>query len=351
MTLCLTGCAQLGPGLVKSGRNDYNIILQRTADEELLLNLVRVRYGDRPLFLSVSNVSTSFNWTQRASAQVDMFEKGGSKNKFGIGGNLEYTERPTITYTPLGGADFVKSVMAPADLDTLIMLSNAGWSIDRLLRIMANRLNGLPNAVRASGPTPSDAPVYHEFRRATQLMRRLQMNGGLRLGYQDTESTHTPVMYITATDDDEEDANRLKQLLGLAREKNSFVIDAVGNHARADSIGIELRSLLSMFFYVSHGVNVPERDAQLGKVMITQDEDGQPFDWSLVVGDLINIRTKTEEPHSARITVRYRGAWFYVDDSDLNTKYTFLLLEQLASLLGGKIERAGPLLTLPVSGP
>ena len=58
--LLLTSCAQLGPGLVKAGRNDYNIVLQQTEDEEAILNLVRVRYGDRPLFFDVSNITTSF---------------------------------------------------------------------------------------------------------------------------------------------------------------------------------------------------------------------------------------------------------------------------------------------------
>ena len=350
----LAGCTQLGPGLVRAGRNDYNIILQQTEDEELILNLVRVRYGDRPLFLDVNNVSTSFTWTQGTSAQGKLFESGGKDlevNNVGIGGKLEYTERPTITYTPLGGADFVKSVLTPADLDTLVMLSNAGWSIDRLLRIMANRLNGLPNAPRASGPTPSDAPLYQEFRRATQLMRRLQIKGVLRLGYQQIKGVNTPVMTIAPAAADWKDTRALKKLLGLATEKNTFLVDTCGNLPRADSVGIELRSLLSTFFFVSHGVNIPTRDAQLGRAMMPRDKDGHPFDWSLVVGDLVTVRSKSEKPDNARIAVKYRGSWFYADDSDLNTKYTLLLVEQLAALLGGKVEKAGPVLTLPVSGP
>jgi hypothetical protein len=299
----------------------------------------------------VNSVSTSFNWTQGTSAQATIFEKGSNNNNVGIGGRLEYTERPTITYTPLGGPDFVKSVLTPADIDTLIMLTNSGWSIDRLLRIMANRLNGLPNAPRASGPTPADAPVYQEFRRAVQLMRQLQIKGVLRLGYQKIKEAHTPVLTIAPTAVDWEETRVLKKLLGLATEKNTFVIDTGGDHPRADSIGIESRSLMSIFFYVSHGVNIPDHDAQLGHAIITQDKDARPFDWSLVVGDLVDIRTKTEEPDNARIAIKYRGSWFYVDDSDFNTKYTLLLLDQLASLLGGKVEKAGPLLTLPVSGP
>jgi hypothetical protein len=164
--LLLTSCAQLGPGLVKAGRNDYNVVLQQTEDEEAILNLVRVRYGDRPLFFDVSNVTTSFTWSQNAAASGTMLEYGGSdyqRNNLSIRGDLQYTERPTITYTPLGGKDFVKSVLTPADLDTLILLSNSGWSIERLLRMMANRMNGLPNSPRASGPTPSDPPIYSDL--------------------------------------------------------------------------------------------------------------------------------------------------------------------------------------------
>ena len=74
----LTSCAQLGPDLVKAGRNDYNIVLQQTEDEEVILNLVRVRYGDRPLFFNVSSVSTSFTWSQNAAANGTLFEYGGS---------------------------------------------------------------------------------------------------------------------------------------------------------------------------------------------------------------------------------------------------------------------------------
>ena len=63
------------------------------------------------------------------------------------------------------------------------------------------------------------------------------------------------------------------------------------------------------------------------------------------------ITSQTKKPVNAQVALKYRGSWFYIDDSDLNTKYSFLLLDQLAALLGGKVEKAGPLLTLPVSSP
>jgi hypothetical protein len=352
--LLLTSCAQLGPDLVRAGRNDYNIVLQQTEDEEVILNLVRVRYGDRPLFFDVSSVSTSFTWSQNAAASGTLLEYGGTElasNNLSVSGDLQYTERPTITYTPLGGKDFVKSVLTPADLDTLILLSNSGWSIERLLRLMANRMNGLPNAPRASGPTPGDPPIYKKFSRAAKLMRQLQKRGMLRLGYQQIEDEPIPVMVIDKDARTFAETQTLKDLLGLAIEKDTFIIDVRGDRPRPESLGIDLRSLLGTFFFASHGVEVPVDDLKMGRAMTTQDKSGKPFDWSLVVGDLVSIRSQSKMPGNAQVAIKYRGSWFYIDDSDLNTKYSFLLLDQLAALLGGKVEKAGPLLTLPVSAP
>ena len=350
----LTSCAQLGPELVKAGRSDYNIVLQQTEDEETILNLVRVRYGDRPMFFEVSNVSTSFTWSQNAAANGTLLEYGGTdlaRNSLSVRGDLQYTERPTITYTPLGGKDFVKSVLTPADLDTFILLSNSGWSIERLLRLMVNRMNGLPNAPRASGPTPSDPPLYEKFIDAVKLMRHLQKKGMLRLGYQKTENEHTPVMVIDSEARATKETLKLKEMLGLAIGKDTFTIDARGDRPRSESLGIDLRSLLGTFFFASHGVEVPGDDLEMGRAMTTKDESGNPFEWSLVVGDLVSIRSQTNKPDNAQVAIKYRGSWFYINDSDLNTKYSFLLLDQLAALLGGKTDKAGPLLTLPVSAP
>lgn len=71
----LSSCAQLGPGLVQAGRNDYNKVLAQTDDEETLLNLVRMRYADNPVILQVSSVSTSFSWNQGHRLRVYVFHR------------------------------------------------------------------------------------------------------------------------------------------------------------------------------------------------------------------------------------------------------------------------------------
>ena len=55
-------------------------------------------------------------------------------------------------------------------------------------------------------------------------------------------------------------------------------------------------------------------------------------------------------PARALVAVPYRGYWFYIDDTDHETKSTFSLLLELSRLeLAGKTG-VGPVLTLPVTG-
>ena len=55
-SLLLSSCSQFGPDFMKAGRNEYNKVLAQTDDEEILLNLVRLRYADNPAFLKVNSV-------------------------------------------------------------------------------------------------------------------------------------------------------------------------------------------------------------------------------------------------------------------------------------------------------
>jgi hypothetical protein len=351
LVISLSGCIQMGPDLIKAGRNDYNKVLAQTNDEELLLNLVRLRYADAPVFLDVTSVSTSFIWNQGIEGNAFKFEPTSSSNRIGIGATLDYTERPTITYTPLGGADFVQNVLTPVKLDSLLLLSRSGWSIERLLRIMVNRMNGQENARKASGPTPADAPVYKDFLIAAQAFRELQASRAITLGYRKIGGEVIPAIRLEREARHSKALKTLAGLLGLDARSKIFTIDLKARLPRSNAIGVELRSLVGIMFFLSHAVEVPEQDLDAGRVAVTHDKNGQPFDWNLVVGDLLHIRSLKETPQNAAVAVQYRGSWFYIDDSDISSKYTFMLLRTLTALQAGKIQRAGPILTLPIAGP
>ena len=59
------------------------------------------------------------------------------------------------------------------------------------------------------------------------------------------------------------------------------------------------------------------------------------------------IRSSEDEPdHSLRI--RYRGHWFYIEDSDLESKEQFALMNALFAVVGGTVPGATPVMTIPV---
>jgi hypothetical protein len=105
-----------------------------------------------------------------------------------------------------------------------------------------------------------------------------------------------------------------------------------------ESLSVETRSLLGILFFLSQSVEVPEGDRLTGKVTVTRDETGAPFDWQNVTGDLLRIQSTPTVPVHAAVAVQYRGSWFYIDDADLGSKSTFSLLSQLFALQAGKID-------------
>jgi len=123
--------------------------------------------------MEVASVSTNFDFDASALASTSLPESEGKIYSFSAG--VGYTERPTITYTPLQGDQFVTQLMSPVDLDTILLLYHSGWSIERIFRVCLQSINGVKNAPSASSPTPDHVPEYEEFREVVKLLRELQL--------------------------------------------------------------------------------------------------------------------------------------------------------------------------------
>src|SRR5262245_15489463 len=118
------------------------------------------------------------------------------------------------------------------------------------------------------------------------------------------------------------------------------------------TVDLETRSLLQVLYFVSHGVLIPPEHGALGLVTVTREPDGQPFDWQQVTRGLFRVchAEGKKPPCNAHVAVCYKGYWFYIDETDQDTKATFSLLMELSRLeLTGKTG-VGPVLTLPIGG-
>ncbi len=345
LSLLATGCAYHGPDALRMTRPEYNVVIQQTNEQELLLNLVRLKYRDTPYFLSVEKVASSLDFNRSLSVGATVPEWG--SKSFALAGGAGFAEKPTLFYSPLEGEKFVRQMMTPLSPDTLILLANSGWSVERVFAVTLQEMNGIRNAPTASGPTPSNEPEFREFRAALKHLRALQVRKRVELG-RASDGSGLELRFAPAAANDE-DARAFKRLLGLdpARERYRLVPGLGGKGG--DSITVATRSLIATMNYLSQGVEVPVIDLEAGRITRTLGNDGQDFDWQSVLSGIFRVTPGAEAPDNAAVAVRYRNAWFHIADNDLDSKATFALLSQLLALQGGQTAGHGAAISYSIS--
>jgi len=344
LLLGVTGCVGLGPQAISATRTDYNQTLLETDDEQLLLNLVRLRYLDRLLFLEASALTTQFSFGASAGAAYG-YQSLARENSI-IDGRILVEEKPTISYTPLQGKDFVERVLSRISLETLVLLSGSGWSVDRVYRVCVERMNDIDHAERADGPTPDTEPEYEEFLRITTLLSELR-DEDMYAGARSPEESSSVLRFQQEAGEISE-FQELAQLLGLNPQRRVFSMSNSLDRRDGTTLNIRTRSFQGVMYFLANAVRVPEEDIEAGRVTVTRDDEGNVFDWSAVMGGLMDIPSSEDPPDNASVAVRHRGHWFYIDDSDLDSKSTFAMLGQIYALQSGSVSVAPPLLTLPV---
>ncbi|MEK9933060.1 MAG: hypothetical protein VW549_06595, partial [Methylophilaceae bacterium] len=315
-------------------------------------NLVKRRYGDNIALLEVNSVSTTLEWKRGGGLALNIFDgDANDSNNIGLNANGAYTERPTITYLPVKGPELIKKTLSPLDPDVLILLSRSGWRMDRVMKLALNSINDIDNASAASGPTPALAPDPSEFNSLLLAIGKLG-RGNFQLGYTLVNNQRVLALSVKKSMIDAPEMQDLMDVLKIDKHLLYVVnVDANTDFRSGSEIDIELRSLAGIEFYLSHGVQVPEEHLKNKKVQLSYTADGDAYDWNLIFRNLFQVYSSKEEPSSDVVATKvfWRGYWFYIDDSDINSKYTFMLLNQINALQSGNVENAGPLLTLPVN--
>jgi len=105
-----------------------------------------------------------------------------------LGAQGQYTDRPTITYAPLAGERFARSLMTPIPPASLLSLIQAGNPVDLVLRLAVHVVNGINNRYGGDARARSADP---EFYLLLERLRRIQLSGliGLRVRWVDQEES------------------------------------------------------------------------------------------------------------------------------------------------------------------
>jgi hypothetical protein len=350
LAIFLSSCVStrsFGPGVLRDTHSGYNQAMVKSLDEQMLLNLVRLRYRDSVYFLQVGSVTASFTLSSGIGVEAGLdFATDG--NVINPNASINYSQTPTISYQPLQGEDFLKSVLSPISIETLLAMSQSGWSLERIFAIAVERINDIVNAPSASGPTPLKPPYYSEFSEFIVLLYELKKERSLEFG---TNSQGKPIIKFKTNSEKEAVISRIKEIAKISQEKNELELNRNFLDRKEDSLTVRSRSILGVMFNLSQNIEIPQEHKDRGLVTVTtvRGDDTTEFDWAKPpAGEKFFIRSSKNPPSNYFIRVHYRDHWFYLADDDLQSKSSFMFLNQLFSLQAGQIEYTRPTLTIPI---
>jgi hypothetical protein len=392
----VSGC--LGPKAVRYTRMRYNEVVRATNDEQLLMNIVRLRYADSPIFIDLPNITSQFEVAGRGNYLGGYGNQTKGPASLGLG-ELSLRDTPTLSYHPREGREIAKALLTPLSSELFIVV-NAGANLEQLLWLSVNDLNDVPNAPRATTLVPRIPDDNARFLRGIRLMTALRDRDGteLELGtYEETDDSSDPIdrssvggrdllnaakdgyvyradgggqmtlrkrgkeLYLRIRDPyvRSPEMEEVAQIFGLVPGKKLYRIkseltaeakqsdpDPLGS----DTIYMNLRSVLQMMTFLSKGVCVPEEHVRTGIAPMTPGPDGRPFDWTTVTTGNFSVRSQKHRPRESEVAVEYRGYWFYIAPDDVNSRAVLAILEILFALQESGDKAPGPLLTLPLGG-
>jgi hypothetical protein len=391
-----SGC--LGPTAVRYTRLRYNEVVRDTNDQQLLINLVRLRYADSPVFIDLPNITSQFEMAGRGNYLGGYGNQVRGPASLGYG-ELSLRDTPTLSYHPREGREIAKALLTPLSSDLLIVV-NAGANLEQLLLFGMNDINDVPNAPGATVLIPQEADDNSLYVRGIRLLASLRARDATELAFGTTEETDgssDPIpkasvkgrdlhdalrdsyVYRNKSDDqmtllkrekglylrirdpyihspEMEEVSRIFHLTpGLSRyrikpELSDEAIQQLPSPLENDTIYLNLRSVLQIMTFLSKGVCVPEEHVLSGIAPMMPGPDGRPFDWTQVTAGNFVVHAQKHRPRAAEVAVPYRGYWFYIALDDVKSRAALAILEMVFALQESDGKNVGPLLTLPLGG-
>ena len=354
--LLISGCAAQGAKRVPADRFDYNAAIAQSTREQMLLNIVRSRYLEVPVFLTVSSVLTQYEYERRAGLGT-ILEFGTETTDRGTGEvNLGFSERPTITYLPVEGQEFSAHLLSDIPADIIFAAAQAGWPVDVFMRIGIQRLGTVENMsfgeLPGSGYIDLNKQFAEDFENLKRFERVIELIFILAdrevIEVQQVEENGKSRSYLIIADKVPEGLRPLlgefRQRIGLTNRNRFRITDRVTN-LKSDELSIQTRSVMAMMEFMARGVEVPLEHLQEGRVIDygLQSSDGE------VARGLIpfKMRSSKSRPQNVFAAVRFNDYWYYIDHADITSKRALSLIIVLFRLQAPTPAGAAPILTLP----
>ena len=345
LVLALTGCHSLGPRTVARDRSDYSGSIADSWKRQTLLNIVKLRYLDPPIFVDVGQIVAGYSLETGLSAGGVLPQNANfGGDTVTLGGSVKYTDRPTITYTPLTGNKFVKGLVTPLSPESVFFMIQSGWPADGVLFASVASINGLKNQETSIGGV--SAPDAN-FLRVLALMRKIQLSGAVAMRVkQDAQKQQTTILTFRSKDLPQQtldDIHELRRLLRLDPDAEDLKLVFGATPTNDKEVAILTRSMMQLMATMSSQVDVPAEDISQGRA---------PSGWESISSNtnavrMIQIHGASTKPADAFVAIHYRNHWFWIDDRDLKSKRIFSFMLMLFTLADTGEKENLPLITIP----
>jgi len=340
-----SGCASVGPRAIGSGRLDYAEVISTTEDEQLLLSIVKGRYGESISLLEVTGVAANVRFRVDASLDFGIHLGPGAPDDAAAGGAVAYEENPTITYRPVTGEHFVRQLLSPLPLDVLVLALRSMTFDEGVLVLLVSKVNGVRNPDFVDGPLDETAS---RFRRFAALYSTLNKAGVLEFFRNERDEAPFNLLIRGYAPEHASAVRELLDLLDLPEpdETGADIVIPVhfgANPEGSPGLAITTRTTFDLVEILRAAVEVPEPDAAAGLVV--------EFPPMGLPGQGLRIHASTSRPDDSVVAVRHRGYWFFIRDSDQVTKAAFGLLRTFWAFASTNpaADSNIPVMTIPLS--
>lgn len=341
-TLVLGGCAGLGPTSVQRDRVEYISTIADSWKEQTLLNIVRLRYSDAPVFLDVSSLISSYSMESQASAAFGIFPHTSGDN-LSLGAMGKYTDRPTITYSPVTGDKFAKNLLRPIQPVSVFALIQAGYPAEIVMKVTVRAINGIYNQSSTNTRARNADPAFFPLIAAMQRIQRSEAMG-MRVEKRGPEEAAIVFFRQEVGPELIRDIEFVAKALNLELQKKGELTLTFGAHqTKSSEIALLTRSMLEIMIEAGAGIQIPEQHLTEGRAarLSPLAAGAEP--------PFLIIHSGSDRPSQPFSTVRYRDTWYWIDDRDLASKARFSFFLLFFSLAETGTPPLAPVITVPVN--
>jgi hypothetical protein len=338
LPLLLAGCSLgVGPQRLDIDQIGYASRMGEGLKRQMLLNMVRLRYADVPAFVSVTQMISGYTMQSTAQLGLNAYPNAAPGNFFSAAGTVQYTDRPTFTFTPVTGDQFAQSYLRPLAAAELLSLAQSGAPIDLLFRIGVHSVNGLANEATRSGEAREASGGFQALMRT---LAEVQHAGALGLRFE----RHGQVTRVFLLLDDSAPGLRsqvqlARRLLGVGPTARELEVVYGGRRGGPNQVALLTRSMLQVLYEFGNQIEVSEADVQRGEARPT--DLGDPRD------RLMRVHQGLRAPTDAYAAVNYRDRWYWIEAGDFRSKLSFTFAYILQVLAESGRGQAAPVVTIP----